>query len=216
MDLSLAVKLIVPLLIGLTYFIHSSRQIRALNRRGKDLQQQWIAGDPNLIKKFQRLESLSVQLCKLLRCSIYTLGHSHSATGSEGIKALAHSSKDGKWYLLVDWRDYHIGRDEVTHVELDEKVKKWIGSKWMTVMEYNRDFETELRKEARHLLVFETRIVAVLYTLLDTLSDELEEQITKAEAMVTDTVTDAHREQFCEVVEEHPCKDKNRFDDIDL
>lgn len=107
------------------------------------------------------------------------------------------------WKLDVDWSYYGID----TVVELKRRVKGWVRYKWLRVMEYHLDYGTDTHEEKRHLFTFETSVVAVL----DILSDELEEQITKAAQ-----ATEEHREQFSKVVEGHPRVEKNRFDDIDL
>jgi len=172
---------------------------------------QIVTREPKFIEKLQRMEALSIQLCKLLRHSIFTLGHSLSATGPRG-KALVHSQDE--WLLFVDWDNYCSGyipggRDEVTYVVLEKRVKGWtrLFRSQRPSMEYQRDFKTDIREERRHLFKFDYSVVAVL----DVLSDELEEQIARASQ-----ATEKHREQFRKVVEAHPRKKKDRFDRIDL
>lgn len=220
MDLPLTAKLIGLFLIGLAFLIHSGRQIRKLNRRGKELQRQWdalglelkgggetvlsesqqrkiSAQEPKFVEKLQRMEALSIRLSKLLGHSIFTFGRSLERP-------------EGKWYINVNWSNYGWGNgvhDEVTYVTLKERVKGRFRHTWVVVMQYQRDYETSTREEKRHMYTFEDRVVAVL----DTISDELEEQIARASQ-----ATEGHREQFRKVVEEHPREKKDRFDRIDL
>lgn len=157
-----------------------------------------VAENPLLVEKFQRMEALSIRLSKLLGHSIFTLQKSRKYP-------------EGMWALDVDWSNYGSGyieggHDEVTYVVLDKRVKGLVRRKWSKVMAYQRDFESGSRDEKRHLFEFDTSVVAVL----DTLSDELEEQIAKASQ-----ATAKYEEQFRKVVEEHPRVEKNRFDDIE-
>jgi len=161
-------------------------------------QRKIIATEPKFVEKLQRMEALSIQLGKLLGHSEFTLG-----------KSLGRP--EGIWKLNVDWRDFGRGyipggHDEVTYVVLKKRVKGWVCYKWLVVMQYQRDYKTAVREERRYMYEFNESVVSEL----DTLSDELGEQI--AEAM---SATEKHREQFRRVVEEHPREEKNRFDNID-
>jgi len=160
-------------------------------------QRKIIAREPKFIEKLQRIEALSIQLGKLLGHSIFTLG-------------ISRGRPEGKWILDVEWRHYGYGygdTDEATYVVLKKRVKGWVRYKWLAVMQYQRDSKTDVREEERYMFELDESVVAVL----DTLSDELKEQIARASR-----ATEKHREQFRKVVEAHPREKKDRFDRIDL
>lgn len=168
-------------------------------------QRKIISQEPEFVEKLQRMEALGMQLGKLLGQSILTLGCSFSATGPEG-KSLGHSSKDGKWFLMVDWNNSSRGYDDVIGAMLEERVKGWIRHKKRVSLQYRRHYNPGAHTATRNLSIFNDSVVAVL----DGLSDELEEQITRASR-----VMEEQREQSRSVVEEHPREKRNRFDQID-
>lgn len=220
MDWSFIVKITVLLLFGVAWLIHYIRTTRALNRRGEELKRQWnvlglqlgiqleeeggrmlsesrqlriVSEEPMLIEKLQRMEALSIQLGKLLGNSIFMLGESLGRP-------------EGTWSLDVNWSYLSGDRTEVTYIVLQKRVKGWVRSKWQRMMVYQRDYETDICKEKRHMHEFNNSVIAEL----DTLSDELEQKIARASKAI-----ESSREQFRKVVEEHPREKKHRFDQID-
>lgn len=161
---------------------------------------QIITREPKFIEKLQRIETLGIELSKLL-------GH----TGGRSTLALGKSPEHPKerWSLYIKWEAGNIpdGLGEAEFVILHKRVKGWIRSKLKVVMKYNRDRAYNSHEEKRriHMFEFDTNNV----TELDALCDALEERI----AEVAQT-TEKYKEQFRRVIEEHPREEKNRFDKI--